>query len=264
MCIAQTKLRGDGTLEAEHLIKLPSGFHPKEGLLRPMSVNSDFFNEGAPWVNAFRTAIRKIGWDTSSAVVTLSPHFAILRYFVMPVVEKRFWSKSIPIESKKYIPVSFDEVVYDYTAYPLEGGKKLGVIFGLTQRKSVEFILNTLKASNLELAAVEINPSSAERLFASLDPKDHAAKGYIHFSGGSSFMLFSSGGYPVLYRETDCKPPARCGRKRLDVKGAIQFVDRYIGASAYKHLMLSGDALDLWKSRGRAGIPDARRGLGSG
>jgi len=249
ICLAQTRLLGDGRLEAEHLVKIPTGFQAKEGLQRPMSLNNDFFNEKAAWVEVFKTAVRKIGWNTSTAVVTLSPQFAILRYFVMPAVERRFWNKAIPFESKKYIPVSFDEVVYDFGAYLLEGDKKLGVIFGLTQRKSVEFIINILKASNLEMTAVEINPCSAERLFATLDPTEHAAKGYIHFSGATSLMLFSSGGYPVLYREADYDSSGSMSeRKRLDVKGAVQFVERYIGAAVYKHLMLSGDGTETWKS----------------
>ena len=247
--IAQTRLGKDGKMEAEHLVKFPTAFQAKEGLLRPLSLNNDFFDEKAFWIEAFKVAVKKVSWGSSNVVVTLSPQFAILRYFVMPLVERRFWNKSIPIESKKYIPVSFDEVVYDFAAYPLEGGKKLGVLFGLTQRKSVEFILHILKASGLDLTAVEVTPSSVERFFSFLDPKEHAAKGYIHFSGGASLMLFSSAGYPVLYREADYEAASTMSeRKRLDVKGAVQFVDRYIGGQEYKRLMLSGDGADIWKT----------------
>ncbi len=247
--IAQTRLGKEGKIEAEHLIKIPTSFQAKEGLLRPLSLNNDFFEESASWVNTFKHAIKKVGWGSSSAVITLSPQFAILRYFVMPSVEKRFWSKSIPIESKKYIPVSFDEVVYDFVAYHQEDGKKLGVLFGLTQRKSVEFIINILKSVNLELAAIEITPCSVERFYAHLDPKEHDSKGYIHFPGGASIMLFSSSGCPVLYREADYEAASTLSeRKRLDVKGAVQFVERYIGGHEYKRLMLSGDGADAWKA----------------
>lgn len=217
--------------------------------MRPLSLNADFFSEKASWITAFKSAVKNVSWSTSSVVVTLSPQFAILRYFVMPFVERRFWNKSIPIESKKYIPVSFDEIVYDFAAYPLESGAKLGVLFGLTQRKSVEFIVNILKSLDLQLTAVEVTPCSVERVFAFMDPKDHASKGYIHFSGGASLMLFSSGGYPVLYREADYEAASTLSeRKRLDIKGAVQFVDRYVGGQEYKRLMLSGDGADAWKA----------------
>jgi hypothetical protein len=193
--------------------------------------------------------MKQVNWDASHAVVSLSPQFAILRYFVMPLVDKKFWSKSIPLESKKYIPVSFDEVVYDYDAVQLDSGKKLGVLFGLTQRKSIEFIINTLQSVGLGLAAVEISPVSMERLFGFTDAKDHASKGYIHFSGETTHMIFSYGGSPVLYRETDSDSSGTMGGgKRLDIKGAVQFVDRYIGGgNSYKGISLSGDNVDTWQ-----------------
>ena len=229
--IAQVKIGKDSRPEAEHLIKFPTGFSVKEGMLRPLSLNHEFFSDKASWVTPFKQAVKSIGWDSSSAVVTLSPQFAILRYFVMPLVERRFWSKSIPLESKKYIPVSFEEVVYDFNAVPMDTSKKLGVLFGLTQRKSVEFVISTLKAAGLDLTAVEINSASMERLFGFTDQKDHDSKGYIHFSGNTTLMLFSHGGYPVLYRESESDSGGTMSeRRRLDVKGAVQSAARIISS----------------------------------
>ena len=62
--IAQTKLLGNGKVEPEHLVKLPTGFQVKEGMQRPLSLNNDFFNEKAAWVNTFKTAVKKVGWNT--------------------------------------------------------------------------------------------------------------------------------------------------------------------------------------------------------
>lgn len=248
ICIAQVKIGKDSKPEPEHLVKFPTGFPVKEGMLRPLSLNNDFFSEKAAWITPFRQAMKKVSWSSKEVVVTLSPQFAILRYFVMPAIERRFWSKSIPLESKKYIPVSFEEVSYDFNAVPADGGKKLGVLFGLTQRKSVEFIRETLKIAGLSLAAIEINSASMERLFGFADPKDHDAKGYIHFSESSTLMLFSHGGFPVLYRETEGDASGTMSeRRRLDIKGAIQFVDRYVGGKDYKFIALSGDGAEAWK-----------------
>ena len=248
ICLSQVGIGKDSRPEPEHLIKFPTDFPVKEGMLRPLSLNHEFFSEKASWTAQFRQTVKKVSWDASSAVVTLSPQFAILRYFVMPAIERRFWNKSIPLESRKYIPVSFEEVIYDFNSVPAEGGKKLGVLFGLTQRKSVEFIAETLKAAGLTLAAVDITPVSMERLFGFLDPREHDSKGYIHFSENFTYMLFSHGGYPVLYREIGSDAGgAMSERKRLDVKGAMQFVDRYVGGKEYKAIALSGDETDLWK-----------------
>ncbi|HBE89061.1 MAG TPA: hypothetical protein DDW67_07990 [Elusimicrobia bacterium] len=239
---------GKGRTEVEHLIKVPTGFPVKEGIMRPLSLNNDFFSEKAPWVTPFKQAVKKVSWRTQSVSVTFSQHFGILRYFVMPFVERKYWAKSIPIESKKYIPVAFEEVIYDFTAYPMEEGKKLGVLFGLTQRKSVEFLFNIFKEAGLQLSSLEMSACSMERVLAFTDPKDHDDKAYIHFSGDTSCMLLASAGYPVLYRESDFGgTSAMSERKRLDVKGAFQFVSRYAGGREYKKLMISGDAVDSWK-----------------
>ena len=247
ICISQVRIGADLKPDIEHLVKFPTGFAVREGMLRPLSLNSEFFDEKAAWVNTFIQEVKKVDWDYAPAVVTLSQQFAILRYFVMPSMEKRFWSKSIPLESKKYIPISFEEVIYDFNAVHLADPKKLGVLFGLTQRKSVEFILNTLKAAGLKLSAVETNSASLERLLAFADPKGHDSKGYVHFSGSSAIMLFSHGGFPVLYRETEVESAGTMtDRRRLDVKGAVQFVDRYVGGKDYSTLALSGDGVDSW------------------
>ncbi|MDA8132315.1 MAG: hypothetical protein M0011_12505 [Elusimicrobia bacterium] len=248
ICISQVKIGKASKPEVEHLVKFPTNFPVKEGMLRPLSLNHEFFNEKAPWLDSFKQAVKRVSWGSSSAVVTLSQHFSILRYFVMPAVDRRFWSKSIPLESKKYIPVSFDEVVYDYCAVPSDGGKKLGVLFGLTQRKSVEFLTETLKSAGLTLAAVEATPLSLERASGFLDSEGHDSKGYVHFSENSSYMVFSHSGYPVLYRETETDSGGTMSeRKRLDIKGAVQFVDRYVGGKDYKAVMLSGDGCDVWQ-----------------
>ena len=248
ICLSEVEVGKNSRLKVQHLVKMPTDFDSKGAITRPLSINGDFFDEKALWVAGFKKAVKKISWGSSNTVVTFSPQFAILRYFVMPVMDRKFWSRSIPLESKKYIPVSFEEVIYDFNVAAIAGGKKLGVLFGLTQKKSVEFLINMLKAEGLELASLEINSCSLERLFAFLDPKDHNLKAYIHFFGSQCFTLFSSGGYPVMYREKDFDSASSLTeRRRLDIEGGVQFVERYVGGPAYKNLMLSGDNLEIWR-----------------
>lgn len=249
ICIAQINMSKEGKIEIEHLIKLPTNFEPKEKIVKPLALNSEFFNEKAAWVDILKQSVKKVNWNTNKVVVTLSTQFGILRYFVMPYIDKRYWSKSIPLESKKYIPVAFEEVSYDFIINPFDGGKKLGVFFGLTQRKCLEFLIELLKSINFELISVEISVASFERLFGFLDMKEHGSRGYIHFDGNLSFVLFSNNGYPVLYKEVDFESGSTLsGRKTLDIKGAIEFVGRYVGAQSYKQIMISGDNLEVWKS----------------
>ncbi|MCK5582816.1 MAG: pilus assembly protein PilM, partial [Elusimicrobiales bacterium] len=127
--IAQTGDQGNGKIQVEHLIKIPVEFEGSEKVQRPLVLNNNFFNEKAQWVNPFKQALKKTDWKSKKVVISLSSHFSILRYFVMPEVERRYWSKTIPLESKKYIPVSFDEVSFDYVVRPNPADKKLNVLF---------------------------------------------------------------------------------------------------------------------------------------
>lgn len=258
ICFSQVKVTDSLKIEVEHLVRVPTGFEVKEKILRPLALNSVFFNEKAAWVTPLKQAVKKIGWNTNKAIITLSSQFSILRYFVMPHIDRRFWSKSIPLESKKYIPVSFEEVIYDFIVYPVspalagqkggESGRKLGVLFGLTQRKTVEFLINLFKEMNLEISAIEINACSFERIIGFLNAKNHAGKGYIHFYGNANYMLFSSEGYPVLFRETEQDSSSTMSeRRRLDIKGSVQFIDRYVGGRSYNQIIISGDNLEVWQ-----------------
>jgi Type IV pilus assembly protein PilM len=255
IAIAQVTDQGNSKVQVEHLIKIPVTFEGSEKIQRPLVLNNNFFDEKAQWVNPFKQSLKKIDWKNKKVVITLSSHFCILRYFVMPSIERRYWSKTIPLESKKYIPVSFDEVSFDYVVRPNPAEKKLNVLFGMTNKKTVEFLINLLKSVGLELSSIESSACSIERLFSFINPK-HDSNAYVHFSESVSYMIFSNDGCPVLFRENDMEGASGMSeRKRLDIKGAQQFVGRYLGKKAYSNLMLSGDNLDVWKSIAEAESP---------
>ncbi|MCR4819520.1 MAG: pilus assembly protein PilM [Elusimicrobiales bacterium] len=245
IAIAEVQLKGAGKLQPDHLVKFPTDFPKKDGAQRPMSQNADFFKPGAAWVNKFKTAIKKVNWNASDAVVTLSESFGILRYFSMPAIPRKFWSKSIPLESKKYIPLSFDNVMMDYDAIPSEQGKKLSVLFGISQKDTIDFLVSLLKEMGFRLASLEISSVSLERLFSYIDPKDHVSHGYVHAAEDATHLLFSANGRPVLHREFENEGGNE--RRRLDLKGAIQFVDRYTEGDGFKTIILSGNYAQVMK-----------------
>ena len=255
IAIAQVNYQGNTAVQVEHLIKIPVEFEGADKVQRPLVLNNSFFDEKAQWVNPFKQSLQKIDWKTKKVVITLSSHFSILRYFVMPAVERRYWSRTIPLESKKYIPVSFDEVSFDYVVHPNAADKKLNVLFGMTNKKTIEFLINLLKSLGLELSSIESSACSIERLFSFINPK-HDSNAYVHFSESMSYIIFSNDGCPVLFRENDMEGASgMTERKRLDIKGAQQFVGRYLGKKAYTNVMLSGDNLALWQSVAEAESP---------
>lgn len=240
IAIADVKLKGGGRLQPDHLVKFSTDFPKIAGANRPMSQNANFFKSTEAWVNKFKTAVKKVNWNCSDAVVTLSEHFAVLRYFSMPAIPRKFWSKSIPLESKKYIPLSFDGTMMNYDAVLADKGKKLSVLFGLSQRDTVNFLTSLLKESGFRLYSLEIASVSLERLYSYVDAKEHAIHGYVHAAEDATHLLFSTGGRPVLHREFE-NEAGGSERRRFDLKGAIQFVERYSEGEGFKNIILSGD-----------------------
>lgn len=255
IAIAQADYQDNGKIQVEHLIKIPVEFEGAEKIQRPLLLNDNFFNEKAHWVDLLKRALEKVDWERKKVVITLSSHFSILRYFVMPFIERRYWSKTIPLESKKYIPVSFDEISYDFVVRTNPAEQTLNILFGMTNKKTIEFLLNLLKSLGLELSSIESSACSIERLFSFLNPK-HDSSAYIHFSGSVSYMIFSNAGCPVLFRENDTEAASGMSeRKRLDIKGAQQFIGRYLSKKTYSNVLLSGDHLEIWKSIAEAESP---------
>ena len=240
IALAEVSVKGSGKLQPEHLIKFPTDFSKRDGAQRPLAQNASFFKSDALWVSKFKNAVGKVDWGAHEAVISLSENFGILRYFSMPAIQRKYWSKSIPLESKKYIPIAFDDVDMDYDAFPTDGGKKLSVLFGISQKETVSFLTNLMKDVGFKLNSVEISPVSMERFFTFVDPKDHLRHGYVHAADDSTQLLFSTGGRPVLHREFG-NDEGMSERRRLDIKGAIQYVDRYTDGEGFNTIVLSGD-----------------------
>lgn len=235
-----------GKPSIKHFVKIPTNFESKEAMQRPLTMNNAFFDEKAPWVDLFKQALRKVSWGSKEVAVTLSNEFSITRYFTMPFVDRKFWSNSIPIESKKYIPLSFEEVSYHYAVEVQPEVKRMNVLFCLTKKKTVEFLISLLKAEGFAISSIESTPVSFERLFAAIDG-EHDKSAYIHFTKKASFMIFSSGRMPILFREINLGLSSQMsGRVSLDIKGALQFVSRCVGPAKYSQIKLSGDNLELW------------------
>lgn len=247
-----------GKIKAKTQVSIPTEFQLKEKVVKPISLNSEFFNEKQPWINRFKEAVKKNSFSSMQANISLSHNFSITRFFTMPYVDRKFWNKSIPIESKKYIPVSFEEMSYDFYAFPLLNNSKIAVLFGITQRKTVEFLLGLFKELSMTMIGMETSALSFERLLMSVDSNEHEKKVYVHFSGPNSYSFFSYKGCPVIFRESSTESSSTMSeRKSLDLKGSMAFVKRYVPDQEYTSVVLSGEHVDLWQkiAQNESGLP---------
>lgn len=220
-----------------------------EGLIKPLSINNDFFNEKQPWVNSFKETFKKVKTETNNVIVSLSHNFSVTRFFSMPFVERKFWNKAIPIESKKHIPVAFDELGYDFYAIPIAEKVKLGVIFSVTQKKTTEFITQLLKECGLHLEAAEPVVNSFYRI------SEHLTGGkdtyfFIYANNDEIYTSLTWKKIPILYRYISfSKSPSFSERKSLDLKGSLMFLQRNIPETEVKDVFVLGDNIDYISSQ---------------
>jgi|GEM_PF-811977 len=253
-CAYVSEVRYDGkSLKVERYIKvpLPDNGKDKPGeTMRIAAMNIDVFENDSTWLVPIKTAIEQAKLGTNKVVVTLSPQFGVFRNFFMPYIDRRFWKQSIPIEAKKYVPFALEGSISDFYGYQSspgpDGKSRMAVLFAITNKKISEALKKGMAKIGVELLGVELSPISAERFF-DLNGDNSGGQIHAHFDANVASLQVSYDGIPFLFREVNFDDVQSTERRRLDVKGSMEFVGRQIGADAFKDVKLSGENLDLWK-----------------
>jgi len=251
MFLAQAVKKG-GSLRVEGLIRVPIPPIDKN-LLKPLDLNEAFFAKPENWLEPLNSAISKKKWRTKKIIVSLAPSFSILRHFVMPFVERKFWKQSVPLQARKFIHYPFEKSQTSYHAYAFETAvtkqKKLGVIFGLTSNVIKDAIVTGLRSIGFDVLAVEISAFSAARAYASLDKEAVAGKNRIYsfFGAESADFVFMSNNLPVLARDVDTSGPLPIERRRLELSNYIDFVSKQTEKDTFEDIVITGQNLDQWK-----------------
>jgi hypothetical protein len=208
-----------------------------------------FYNESL-WLAPLKSALDKIKLKTNNVVVTLSPQFAVARHFIMPRVDQRFWGQSIPIEAKKYVPFVFEEPIHDYHVYSLKSKEreKMGVLFATTSSKMTKAISVGLKKLGLNIKSIEVSSISVERFWSLYSGEMEGGKIHVHFDDDTAYLILSYNGIPLLSREVNFSDSQTTERRRLDVRGSIDYISKQMGFKVFDKIMLSGKNLELWKA----------------
>ncbi|MDD4004392.1 MAG: hypothetical protein PHW69_04220 [Elusimicrobiaceae bacterium] len=240
------------TVRIERFVKIPIAHlrGPDTDIGRASAMHSEFFINENLWLLPMQEAFKKVKWDTKNVQVTLSPEFAVFRHFLMPYVERRFWRQSIPLEAKKYVPFPFDESVFDFHAYPFnpqETRSKLGVLFGITNKKISGAIKTGIAKIGYELMGIEVASSSVTRAFSVLGATGGDGKAFAHFDASVAHLLLTHKDVPLLFREVSFEDAQSTERRRLDVRGSVDFINKQLGTTIFSEILLSGVNLELWQ-----------------
>lgn len=236
----------------EHLVKVPIPPPPadKAGTRVTGVLNTDILADTDRLAGILKAAMSAAGkWHAEYAVVTLSHTFGILRYFVMPGIDAKFWKMAVPAEAKKYIPVQFEDLVNDFQIDPLPAGPdkrpRQGALFGVTQGRNLEHVQQLLAKLGVKLAGIELSAVSVSRLWDAVDPVAGAPYAQVHFDQGNVHIVLSERGIPLFVREILMGQDAKVAdRRKLDLTGCLDFSKKQLGAARPGKIRVSGETAE--------------------
>ncbi|MBI4346470.1 MAG: hypothetical protein HY553_06420 [Elusimicrobia bacterium] len=249
--VSEVRLSG-GKPKVEHLVKvpIPPPKDDKQGTKVGGALNTDILADTDRLAGLLKQAMAAAGkWRSEYAVVTLSHTFGILRYFVMPAIEQKFWRMAVPAEAKKYIPVQFEDLVTDFQIEAMQPGPdrrpRQGVVFGVTQGKNLEYVRLLLAKLGVKLAGVEISPLSVTRMWDALEPPGSNPYAHVHFDQGDVHVVLNERGLPIFVRELLMGQDAKVAdRRKLDLTGCLDFAKKQLGAARPAKVRISGETAE--------------------
>jgi hypothetical protein len=161
-------------------------------------------------------------------------------------MERRFLRSAIPLEAKKYIPISFDVLANDWQAAampPDAGGRpRSGVLIAVTQKKNLQNITGLLESLGLKLVGLEVAPCSVLRLWEEAappaTPEPYAS---VHFDGGATRIMVCDRGLPVFFREVFLGEEATLADlRKIDLAGCLSFVAKQLNLPRVSRVKLGG------------------------
>lgn len=244
--IAEVAVPG-GKPKVLHLVRLPVPGTDDSKVAKSLgSLNTEFLADHEKLGAILKKALTDIKWGSKHVMVSLSHHFGILRYFAMPAIDRRFWKTAIPAEAKKYVPIPFATLTYDFLVNDLGVGvdkkPRQGTLFGVTHKQNLENLRKLTESLGLILVGTELAPCSVERLWDAVDPGPVGIPyAQVHFDGGHVRVLISDNGLPIFFREIFLPSDATVmDRRKVDLAGCINFTKKQIGSRPPEKVRLSG------------------------
>ncbi len=251
--VAELRLKG-GKPVVEHLVRLAVPSNAANETRMTGVLSTDILADTERLSALIRQAMAQGKWSSSHAVVTLSHHFGLLRYFMMPKIDAKYWQTAVPAEAKKYVPVQFDDLASDFQIRSLEPGPDLrprqGALYGVTQNKNLENVRALISKLGLKLAGLELSPCSVGRLWDELGGSRPIPYAQVHFDSDNVHVLISEKGIPVFVREVLLGPDAKVAdRRKLDLAGCLEFAQKQLGVQKPPEIRVSGSnpELHLWR-----------------
>ncbi|OGR99332.1 MAG: hypothetical protein A2V88_03960 [Elusimicrobia bacterium RBG_16_66_12] len=243
--LAESHVEKGGKYVVDHLVRIPIPADTKNPA-GTATMSTDFIGDPLKVAGAIRQAMSQMRWNSKRVRVTLSHHLGLMRYFVMPDMERRYLRTAVPLEAKKYIPIPFDVLAHDFQAVPLPpdapGKPRIGVLIAVTQKKNLANIQGLLDHLGLKLDGLEVAPCSVLRLWQAIDPpKGPEPFAHVHIDGGNVRVAVFDKGFPIFFREVFLGSDAAVSdQRKIDLSGCLSFVQKQLGVAGLARVRVSG------------------------
>ena len=192
-------------------------------------------------------------WINRKVVVSLSSSFSLLRHFVIPaVVDRKHWKEAIPLQARKYIHFPFERTLYSYHVYEFEAAaskqKRLGIIFTMVPKTTVEQLEKGLRSLGLDPVAIETAPLSLSRAFVENDKEavDDSGRIYSFFGTDVASFVFTHQNAPVLFREVEIGGMLPVERRRFEITNCTEFISKQLERDPFEEAVIMGVNADTW------------------
>lgn len=252
--LAESHLDKAGKLVVDHLVRIPIPRDAKSPA-GTATMSTDFLSDPLKVAGTIRQTMSQMRWNSKRVRVTLSHHLGLMRYFVMPAIERRFIRTAVPVEAKKYIPIPFDALAYDFQTIAVpadaQGKERLGILIAVTQDKNIANIRGLLDNLGLKIDGLEVAPCSVLRMWQAIDPpKGTEPYAHVHIDGGNVRVAVFDKGLPVFFREVFIGSDAALSdQRKIDLSGCLSFVQKQLGVSGLSRVRVSGTTPGLEELR---------------
>ncbi|OGR86323.1 MAG: hypothetical protein A3J74_11440 [Elusimicrobia bacterium RIFCSPHIGHO2_02_FULL_57_9] len=239
---------GSGRPVVQNLVKIPL---PNKDAGKQSTLTSlDFLSDIGKIAAVIKGPLSQRSWGTKNVTVTLSHQTGLLRYFAIPMIGRQFLKTAVPLEAKKYIPISLDTLSYDYQVQELKDGRtdnpKLGVLMAVCQKKAVGHIEDLLEALDLHLTGIEVAPCSVLRMWLALNGDHGKAACLVHVDRGEIRVVLTKDGLPMFTRELFMGAEAALSNlRKLDLPGCLAFAQKQLCLGPLAQARISGSGVDL-------------------
>lgn len=148
-----------------------------------------------------RELVKKTGMRSTDVIASIPSFSTFATVIEMPYVSNEDLARALPFEAKKYVPISLDEVVLDWSIVGVIDSQQSSI---LTKPSTVEVFLaavprdetvkyqNIMKSAGLNLRALELENSA---LIRGLLGNDLSCTAIVNIGGRSTSIIVVNKGY---------------------------------------------------------------------